>query len=260
MPEENNSLLTKLVEMENRHDELEKQISDPAIATDSAKVIAISKEKGKLKTIVAKYREYKKASAGLEDARRIVEDASTDEDFRAMAKEEAKKLEEQKNRLLAEMQNTLVMAEDDSIDSVIMEIRAGTGGDEAALFARDLYNMYLKYAEARRWKIEQLDFSVTDGGGFREVIFGIKGRVCGRSLDTKAADIASSVCRKPKRRAESIHRLQRWRCCRSRRKWIYRLIPMTLWSRCVGPAGLAVRTSTRSAVPSVLNTFQPELP
>ncbi len=175
MPEENNSLLTKLSEMENRHDELEKQISDPAIATDSAKVIAISKEKGKLKTIVAKYREYKKAIAALEDARQIVEDASTDEDFRAMASEEAKELEEQKNRLLVEMQNTLVMAEDDSIDSVIMEIRAGTGGDEAALFARDLYNMYLKYAETRRWKIEQLDFSVTDGGGFREVIFGIKG-------------------------------------------------------------------------------------
>jgi peptide chain release factor 1 len=175
MPEENNSLLTKLSEMENRHDEIEKLISDPAIAANSAKVISLSKEKGKLKTIVAKYREYKKAAAGLEDARQIIEDASTDEDFRAMASEEAKQLEEQKNRLLLGMQNSLVMADDDSIDSVIMEIRAGTGGDEAALFARDLYDMYIKYAEAKRWKIEQLDFSTTDGGGFREVIFGIKG-------------------------------------------------------------------------------------
>ncbi|GAH45874.1 unnamed protein product, partial [marine sediment metagenome] len=74
-----------------------------------------------------------------------------------------------------EMQNTLIMADDMSIDSVIMEIRAGTGGEEAALFARDLYNMYVKYAEGRKWKIEQLDFSATEKGGFREVIFSVKG-------------------------------------------------------------------------------------
>ena len=74
------------------------------------------------------------------------------------------------------MQNTLVMAEDMSIDSVIMEIRPGTGGEEAALFARDLYNMYIKYAEGRRWKTEQLSFSTTERGGFREVIFGVKGQ------------------------------------------------------------------------------------
>ncbi len=175
MAEENNSLLTKLSELENRYDEIEKQISDPAISADSTKVIALSKEKGKLKAIVAKYRDYKKAVAGIVDALQIMEDASTDEDFKAMAKEEAKQLEEQRTMLLEEIQNSLVMADDDSIDSVIMEIRAGTGGEEAALFARDLYNMYIKYAEGRRWKIEQLDFSVTDKGGFREVIFGIKG-------------------------------------------------------------------------------------
>ncbi|MHC4532230.1 MAG: peptide chain release factor 1, partial [Planctomycetota bacterium] len=74
-----------------------------------------------------------------------------------------------------ELQNTLVMADEMGIDSVIMEIRAGTGGEEAALFARDLYEMYTKYAEGRKWKVEQLDFSPTEMGGLREVIFGVKG-------------------------------------------------------------------------------------
>ena len=73
------------------------------------------------------------------------------------------------------MQNTLVMADDEAINSVIMEIRAGTGGEEAALFARDLYNMYTRYAEGRKWKVEQLSFSATERNGFREVIFSIKG-------------------------------------------------------------------------------------
>jgi len=77
--------------------------------------------------------------------------------------------------LLEEITNTMIMADDMDIDSVIIEIRAGTGGEEAALFARDLYGMYMKYAETRRWKIEQLDFSVTEKSGFREAIFSVKG-------------------------------------------------------------------------------------
>ena len=77
--------------------------------------------------------------------------------------------------LLEDLQNTLVMADELHVDSVIMEIRAGTGGEEAALFARDLHDMYMRYATKRRWKVEQLDFSPSDMGGFREVIFGIKG-------------------------------------------------------------------------------------
>ncbi|UCC22891.1 MAG: peptide chain release factor 1, partial [Planctomycetota bacterium] len=98
-----------------------------------------------------------------------------EEDFRALAQEELNQLESKKAVLLEEMQNTLVMADEMGIDSVIMEIRAGTGGEEAALFARDLYNMYTRYAERRKWKVEQLDFSAAEMGGFREVIFGVKG-------------------------------------------------------------------------------------
>ncbi|MHC4499120.1 MAG: peptide chain release factor 1 [Planctomycetota bacterium] len=155
--------------------QIEMQIGDPAIARDSAKLIALSKEQGKLKDIVTKYREYKTTVAGIEDAADILNDSTVDEDFRALAEEEIKQLDDKKNALLKEIENTLVMADDAAVDSVIMEIRAGTGGEEAALFARDLYSMYVKYAEAHKWKTEQLDFSATEMGGFREVIFGIKG-------------------------------------------------------------------------------------
>ena len=175
MPEKKDSFLAKLDELEARYSEIEKQIAEPAVACDSARLIALSKEQGKLKAIVAKYREYKTTIAGIEDAEQILKDSTVDEDFRALAEEEIQQLEGKKNTLLEEMQNTLVMADDEAINSVIMEIRAGTGGEEAALFAHDLYNMYVKYADGRKWKVEQLGFSTTGMGGFREVIFSIKG-------------------------------------------------------------------------------------
>jgi len=176
MVEERNSLPAKLDEIEARFLQIAQQIAEPEIAGDSSKLIALSKEQGKLKHLVTKYRQYKSAIAGIEDAEEILKDSTVDEDFRALAEEEIRQLEERKDALFEEMQNTLVMADDMSIDSVIIEIRAGTGGEEAALFARDLYNMYVKYAEGRKWKIEQLDFSATEKGGFREVIFSVKGK------------------------------------------------------------------------------------
>ena len=175
MAGEKDSLLAKLDELEARFCQIEEQIAEPAIAGDSAKLIALSKEQGKLKTIVTKYCEYKKAIAGIEDAEQVVKDSEVEEDFRDLAKEELRELEGKKNILLEEIRNILVMADKMGVDSVIMEIRAGTGGEEAALFARDLYNMYTKYAEGRRWKVEQLSFSTTERNGFREVIFSVKG-------------------------------------------------------------------------------------
>jgi len=175
MADEKNSLLTKLDEMEARYGEIEEQIADPAIVSNSGKLVALSKEQGKLRSIVAKYREYKATAAAIEDTRRILEDSSVEEDFKALARDEIRRLEDKRNTLLAEIQNTLVMADDMRVDSVIMEIRAGTGGEEAALFARDLYNMYVKYAHRRKWKVEQLDFSPSEKGGLREVIFSVKG-------------------------------------------------------------------------------------
>jgi peptide chain release factor 1 len=167
--------LAKLDEVEARFEQIEKQIADPAIASDAAKLIALSKEQGKLKAVVTRYREYKAAITGIKEAEQILKESTAEEDLKSLAKEEMQQLEGKKNALLEEITETLVMAEDIGIDSVIMEVRAGTGGEEAALFARDLYNMYIKYAESRKWKVEELDFSATEMGGFREVIFSVKG-------------------------------------------------------------------------------------
>ncbi len=175
MAEVKDTLLSKLDELEQRHREIETQIADPTITGNHAKLVALSKEQGKLKATVAKYQQYKKITTEIKDAELVINDSTTDKDFRELAKAELAELETKKSALLEEIQNILVMADDISIDSVIVEIRAGTGGEEAALFARDLYDMYTKYAEDRKWKVEPLSFSPAEMGGFREVIFGIKG-------------------------------------------------------------------------------------
>ncbi len=175
MTDAKKTLLKKLEEIEARFQKLETQVADPQTASNPTKLIALSKEQSKLKPIITKYREYKKNLEAIADAEQIANDRGADDEFKALAKEELKQLQSRADALLEQIQNTLVMADDMSIASVIMEIRAGTGGEEAALFARDLYNMYVKYADSRKWKIEQLDFSTTEKGGFREVIFNVKG-------------------------------------------------------------------------------------
>jgi peptide chain release factor 1 len=175
MAKEEEILAAKLDQLEARFCEIETQIADPVIAADSARIKTLSKEQGKLKTMVKKYRDYKTAVASIKDLEQILADSTADEDFKTLAKEELNLLQDKKSSMLEEIRNALVMSDEIIADSVIMEIRAGTGGEEAALFARDLYNMYVKYAEDRQWKVEPLDFSATDKNGFREVIFSVKG-------------------------------------------------------------------------------------
>ena len=169
------TLIDKLFEIEARFDELQKQLADPAVACDHTKAVVLSKEQGKLKGLVFQFRDYKKAVAQAEDAEHLINSDSTDPELKVMAEEELLLLNEKKNQILNELQNRLLTADDDAIDSVIMEIRAGTGGEEAALFVRDLYTMYTRYATDHGWKVEELDFSPTDRGGFREIVFGING-------------------------------------------------------------------------------------
>jgi len=170
------SLLAKLDQLEQRYNEIERQVAEPETARNPAKLVALSKEQGKLRSLVTRYRRYKGFASSLEQAREILSDKTADKDLTALAQEEVRQAEAQTQGLLEDMESTLVMGDEATIGSVIMEIRAGTGGEEAALFARDLYNMYVRYADGRRWKLEQLDFSGTERGGFREVIFGVKGQ------------------------------------------------------------------------------------
>lgn len=175
MADQIDNLLLKLEELDGRYLEIDRQISDPAVASDLAKYVPLAKEQGKLKSIVTKYRKYKDVVGEIEDSEVMLADPDIEDDFREMASEEIKELCEKRSALIDDIKDTLVMADDAAIDSVIMEIRPGTGGDEASLFAKDLYTMYTKYAEKRRWKVETLEFSPTEMGGLREAILSIKG-------------------------------------------------------------------------------------
>ena len=176
MAEKKDTLIAKLDELDGRYAEIDEQLSKPEVSSDSAKLISLSKEQGKLRVIVSKYREYKKILEGISESEHILGDSETEEELKEMAGEELEELKAKQEALMGEIRDTLVMADDAVVNSVIMEIRAGTGGDEAALFVRDLYNMYVKYAESKRWKVEQLAFSASEMGGLREVIFNVKGK------------------------------------------------------------------------------------
>ena len=169
------ALAEKLHKMDTRCLEITQQLEDPAISSDPAKLIPLSREQGKLMTIVGKYRTYKKSLAQLEEANLMIREAGADAEMKAMAEDEATTLAAAAEAMIEEIKDTLVMADDAAIDSVIVEIRPGTGGDEASLFAHDLYNMYTRYSEKQGWKIEVMDFAGTEMGGVREVIINIKG-------------------------------------------------------------------------------------
>lgn len=171
MSEANTAVLRKLAELDARCIEIDQQICDPEIAQDVSKLIPLTKEKGKLMPLVTRYRQYRKVTGQLEDAQAMLDDP----EMKELAAAEIETLTGQQETLLEEIKNTLVMADDAAIDSVIMEIRPGTGGDEASLFAGDLYEMYKRYAEKQGWKMEALDFAGTEMGGVREVTLNIKG-------------------------------------------------------------------------------------
>jgi peptide chain release factor 1 len=173
--DQDNAIIDKLEELEGRYVEIDGLISQPEVASDTQRLIKLSKEQGKLKNIVMKYREYKELCEQLAGARSILEEDGVDDEMSEMASAEIEELGPRIEGLIEEMKDILVMADDESIDSIIMEIRPGTGGDEAALFVKDLYGMYSRYAEKQGWKVEAMALSGTEMGGFREVIVNIKG-------------------------------------------------------------------------------------
>ena len=168
-------ILAKLSELAERHAELERQMNDPAVSSRPAEMIKIAKEHSRLGKLVGCYQAYEQAERERGEAEVMAADAGEDAELRAMAQEELAALDRQRLAVLERAKEQLVMSDDAAVGAVIMEIRAGTGGDEAALFARDLYDMYQRYAEKRGWKVESMSFSPTELGGFREAIFSVKG-------------------------------------------------------------------------------------
>ncbi len=157
-----------------RFDDLEKQLAEPAVINDRARFTQVAKEHGSVSKLVKPYLEYKKLAADVATAEQLLA-AESDPDMRAYAEEELQGLRAKRQILHTKLEDLLLIDPAEDFDSVIVEIRAGTGGEEAALFAGDLYRMYKHYAEDRGWKIETLDFNATDHGGFKEVSFSVAG-------------------------------------------------------------------------------------
>ena len=166
-------MLDKLRAVEEKFQELESIISDPAVMGDMAKWQTYTKEHAQLLPIVEKYRSYKKVVERLEEARAML--VEKDEDMRALASEEVRELMPKKAALEEELLLLLLPRDPHDGKNVIVEIRGGVGGDEAALFAGDLFRMYTRYAERQHWKTELLSANATGIGGFKEVTFLVAG-------------------------------------------------------------------------------------
>lgn len=167
-------MLDKLQAIEDRHTELENLISDPSILANMTEWQKHAKAHAKLTPIVAKFREQKEVTQGIADALEML-DEKLDNDFRQMVSAELAELKV-KNTVLDEELRILLLPKDPNDDkSVIVEIRGGAGGDEAALFAGDLFRMYTRYADEHGWRTEMLESNAPDSGGFKEVIFVIDG-------------------------------------------------------------------------------------
>ena len=156
-----------------RFEELERQMMDPAIVSNSARVAAIAREHGSLAKLATKYRAFKHICDEISELKQMAK--SDDPDERDMANGELPGAIARREEIWNDLLDLTVGGEDANRTRCVMEIRAGTGGDEAALFARDLYEMYKKYAELRGWKVEVLDVSPTELGGFKEATLGLEG-------------------------------------------------------------------------------------
>ena len=168
-------LLEKLAGIEARYEELNNLMSDPAVIADYTRLREVGQERMALQPIVEAYRDYRETLRQRDGARALVA-SETDPDMAAMAQEEVAQLDEQIVKMEANLKALLVPKDPRNDRSVIVEIRAGTGGDEAGIFAADLYRMYTRFAETHNWKPELLSSSETGVGGFKEVIFMVKGK------------------------------------------------------------------------------------
>ncbi|WLR55291.1 peptide chain release factor 1 [Mesobacillus subterraneus] len=167
-------MFDRLQSVEDRYERLNELLSDPEVVNDSKKLREYSKEQSDIQETVMAYREYKEVKEQLTDAKAMLEE-KLDADMREMVKEEISELEPQIEELEARIKILLIPKDPNDDKNVIMEIRGAAGGDEAALFAGDLYRMYSRYAESQGWKTEVIDASTTGVGGFKEIIFMING-------------------------------------------------------------------------------------
>jgi peptide chain release factor 1 len=168
-------MIEQLEKVEKRFNELTQQMASQEVLSDPKQLQVLAKERAGIEDIVSRYLDYKATAKSLDDTQAMLSDG-LDEEMKAMVKDEIKALQEKKDRLNAELKEALIPKDPNDEKDVIMEIRAGTGGDEAAIFASDLFRMYSRYAQTKRWSIEIIDVSEGAGGGYKEIVYEVKGK------------------------------------------------------------------------------------
>ena len=167
-------MLERLAEIQRRYEELTAHLANAAILTDHRRVEELGRERAGIETVVRLYRDYREVETALADARALTRE--NDEELRALGREEETRLNAERERLETALKFELLPRDPADERDVIVEIRAGTGGEEAALFAANLFHMYQRYAERRRWKTEVINTSEAGAGGYREIVFEVHGK------------------------------------------------------------------------------------
>ena len=221
------SVLEKLKSVQGRYEELTRLVSDPAVQSDPPTYRTHSKALAELQPLVDRYREYLQAQDELAQAREVA--ASGDPDLQALARDEIASLEQRLTTLTDDLRQLLTPRDPNDDRNVVLEIRAGTGGDEAALFASDLFRMYSRYAERRGWKLDVLSMSETGVGGLKE------------ATATIAACIACSACRLPRRAAAFTRPRPPSQCYLRPKRWTSRSTQRICASIRSAPAARAAR-------------------
>jgi len=169
------TLLAKLDELAERYEQITQRMNDPAVVKDPAQLVALSKEQAKLRRIVEPYDRYKQTVAQIAESESILADPQADAELKQLATEELGELRAAAAEQIEQLKDAIIAGDEADIGAIILEIRAGTGGEEAALFARDLFEMYQRYCDQKGFALEVLDASTTDLGGFKEVVVSVKG-------------------------------------------------------------------------------------
>jgi len=168
-------MLEKLESIEKRYEELSGFMAQPEVAVDFEQLERLAREQAAISDLVARYREYRETAHTLNETRSMMAEG-LDEGMAALVKQEIEALDVRLQRLMKEIEKALLPRDANDEKDVIVEIRAGAGGDEAGLFAADLFRMYARYAESKRWQVDVIDSNQSGVGGFKEIIFEVKGR------------------------------------------------------------------------------------
>ena len=167
-------IIDKLETIQRRWEEMSEQLNDPEVMSDMTRYVKLNKDYKDLEPVVQTFTQYKNVVANIDNAREIIK-KEKDEDFREMAREELDSFLEEKEKLEEEIRIMLIPKDPQDSKNAVVEIRAGTGGDEASIFAGDLYRMYMKYCETKGWRTEVVDMNEGTVGGFKEVVFNVIG-------------------------------------------------------------------------------------